>query len=94
VLIVKIINFLNTLRMSVSLNDFSREELEFAINVMTDVIDDLNRKIQQLSDFEDSELKTRFMSETDKDFETALLWRVQLSNALDQVKNTEKIANT
>jgi hypothetical protein len=80
--------------MSVSLNDFSREELEFAINVMTDVIDDLNRKIQQLSDFEDSELKTGLMYDMDKDFETALLWRVQLSNALDEVKNTEKITNS
>lgn len=80
--------------MSVELNEFTEDQLQFAIDMFIDKTDDINRSLQRLEDFPDGEVRKDLKAVYDVEFDTALLWKVQLMNALDEVKAGNKIVNS
>jgi hypothetical protein len=80
--------------MSVNLNEFSSAELQTAIDLFVDRVDYVNRQLQNLEDFSDSEFKEDAKREFNLYFDTLLLWKVQLENALQEVIEREKITNS
>ena len=77
--------------MSTNLNEFTGEQLTAAIALFRERLDDLSGKLDMLTTFEDSELKTELMKICNDDFNTFQLWLVQLENAREEVVKSETV---
>jgi len=77
--------------MSANLNEFTGEQLTSLIAVCRERMEDLSGKLDMLTTFEDSELKTELMKICNDDFDTFQLWAVQLENAREEVIKKETV---
>lgn len=71
--------------MSVNLNEFTAEQLEYAISTFKLKQDDHNYHISRISKWEESEMKRERLVAVEKLFDTAILFRTQCENALQEV---------
>jgi hypothetical protein len=77
----------------IKLTDFGIAELQIAVGLFEDKMDDITRKQQIISCFDESDLKSELTEQYKKDFEIVQLWKVQLENALGFVAQGERIAS-
>jgi hypothetical protein len=76
--------------MSVNLNEFTSEQLKFAIDLFTEKQNDFNYSLKLLEEkFEGGEIKSQLHAQIDKELDTAILFRIQFENALNEVKRRE-----
>lgn len=79
--------------MSVNLNEFSEDVLQYAIGIFIEAQDDCNRKISLIESWEEGSIKNSIYNELSFKLDSAILFRVQLENALKEVQAKEKVNN-
>lgn len=77
--------------MSVNLSDFTEEQLKFAIVIFKESQDDSNRKLQALEHLRPGDVRHDLELSYTTELDVAILFRIQLENALQEVKDKNKV---
>jgi hypothetical protein len=72
--------------MSVNLNEFEPRLLKMAKEMFEGKIKTLNLSLQQIECWQPSEVKDDLYREIFQEFDDAILWKIQLENALNELK--------
>lgn len=77
----------------IKLTHFTVEQLDYAIAMFTDCMDDLAHKMDLVQPFDGEYLKVELLETVTKEFAIAQLWRVQLENARKEVLDMDKVTD-
>ena len=73
------------------LNEFESLQIEALIQVVEEKIDDINYHIQKCQSLPQGDIRHDLEEDYDKDLNVFILWKVQLLNAKEDIKEMNKI---
>lgn len=68
------------------LNEFSKEQIERLLLLIQTELLTLQMTLARIEAWEDSSIKVKIQSDTQKEWDDLMLWKVQLLNARDDIK--------
>lgn len=73
------------------LNEFTIEQLEFLKGAVSAQAQEINYTLSAIDFWEDSDIKSDLEASAKADFDTAILWKVQIENAISDIKEMNKV---
>jgi hypothetical protein len=73
------------------LNEFTLEQLKFLQGAVSAQAQEINYSLSAIDFWETSEIKTDMEAQLKVDFDNAILWKVQIENAISDIKEINKV---